>query len=200
MKSEPWSNLNTFTTVGGERLLSFAKFTYFGDDLYTKLVAPELKSDLLTETWNNGRGTLESNCSADIQFEVHNIEEVNFKELGIRFSVHHDHSKWAVTSDKKMKNQFGESRQVACIGDINRQEEQFKRAGGTVCFLDNKIIWNQYATLVSEIEPCKKKFTKLLPAKKLSNYTTVVKRLFEKTQGKTFKFEENAKSVIKMLG
>lgn len=194
VKSEPWSNLNTFETVGGERLLSFAKFTDFGDDLYSRLVAPELKSGLLTETWNNGRGTLESNCSIDIQFQVHNIEQVNFRDMGVRFSVHHDHSKWAVTSDKKLNNRFGgESVQVACIGDINRQEEQFKRAGGTVCFLHNNNVWSQYSKLVAQIEPCKKPLTKLVPSEKKT-------KRFGKTQGRTFKFEKNTSDRIKMLG
>lgn len=216
VKSQPWSNLNMFTTVGGEQLLSFAKFTSFGDDLYSRLVAPELKSGLLTETWNNGRGTLESNCSTEIQFQVHNIEQVNFRDMGVRFSVHQDHSKWAVTSDKKLNNRFGggkiflscffdnsighlkyktflESVQVACIGDINRQEEQFKRAGGTVCFLHNNNVWNQYSKLVAQIEPCKKPLTKLVAAQKMA------KRL-GKTQGRTFKFETDSTDRIKMLG
>ena len=94
VEKSPWSNTNEFTTVGGEKLLSFAKFTNFEDDLYSGLVAPYLKSNMNTETWNNGRGTLESNCSSSINYQVHNVEQVFFKNIGIRFSVHRDHSKW----------------------------------------------------------------------------------------------------------
>ncbi len=101
VKVSPWSNLNYFSTAGGEKLLSFAKYTDFEDDLYTALVAPSLGSDLYTETWNNGAGTLESNCSSVLNYQVHNIEQIKFDSFGIRFSVHHDHSKWAVTTDKR---------------------------------------------------------------------------------------------------
>jgi len=145
IKTTPWFNLNVIETLGGEKLLSFAKFTKFNDDLYSGLVVQNLNSSLLTETWNNGRGTLDSNCTA--KYQVHNVEQVKFDSFGVRFSVHRDHSKWAVTS--------GEQNKIACIGDINRQSEQFKRAGGTVCFINNVKVWNQYFKLVDQIEPCK---------------------------------------------
>lgn len=32
-------------------------------ELYDDLIAPELKSDLLAETWLNGRGKLPSECT-----------------------------------------------------------------------------------------------------------------------------------------
>jgi hypothetical protein len=166
VKSMPWSNLNVLTTVGGEKLLSFAKFTNFQDDLYSGLVAPEIKADLLTETWNNGAGTLKSNCSQTIKYHVMNVEEVKFDFLNLKFSVHHDHSKWAVTSLNKQQinnafdlgNNFNidQSVKIACIGDINRQEEQFKRSGGTVCFLNNENVWNQYFSIVNDVEKCEK--------------------------------------------
>ena len=94
---------------------------------------------MLTETWNNGAGTLTSNCSQNLQYHVMNIEEVKFDILNLKFSVHHDHSKWAVTSFSD--NVAGQKVKIACIGDINRQEEQFKRSGGTVCFLNNENVW-----------------------------------------------------------
>ena len=36
-------------------MLSFAKATEFEDDLYSGMVAPKLNSNLITETWNNGK-------------------------------------------------------------------------------------------------------------------------------------------------
>lgn len=160
IKSSPWFNLNPLVTQGGEHFLSFAKFTNFGDDLYSGLVAPNLSSDLLTETWNNGAGTLESNCSISLEYQVHNIEQVKFESMGIRFSVHRDHSKWAVTTGQQSKK--------VCIGDINRQSEQFKRAGGTVCFMNNIEVWSEYNKLVDQIQPCKtrkKHFKRKMKAK-----------------------------------
>ena len=172
IKQQPWSNVNLLTTTGGEKLLSFAKFTDFEEDLYSGLLAPNLKSNLLTETWNNGAGTLTSNCSAEIPYHVMNVEEVKFDFLNLRFSVHHDHSKWAVTSFKTDVNFFGlnfyleqnktesefesDEVKIGCIGDINRQEEQFKRGGGTVCFVNNINVWEQYYNLINDFEHCKK--------------------------------------------
>ena len=100
VRQAPWSSLNFIQTLGGEQMLSFAKFTDFEDDLYTVLVAPFFESNLLTETWNNGAGTLESNCTNSFNFQVHNIEEISFAGFSFRFTVHHDHSKWAVTTSK----------------------------------------------------------------------------------------------------
>lgn len=186
----PWSNLNYFETVGGEKMLSFAKFTNFEDDLYAALVAPHFKTNLYTETWNNGRGTLQSNCSTEIDYQVHNVEQVNFGSFGVRFSVHHDHSKWAVTTDKRANSfRMGSPQDVACIGDINRQEEQYKRAGGTVCFVDNRNVWQQYSKLVDQVEPCRKKF-------RTSVKLSINKRI---TQGRRIKFAGSRDRMV-MLG
>ena len=166
VRQEPWSNINTLTTTGGQKMLSFAKYTDYEDDLYSGLVAPQLKSDLFTETWNNGAGTLKSNCSKNLEHHVMNVEEVKFDFLNLKFSVHHDHSKWAVTSFNTEKlfnmdvNNFeinaGVDVKIACVGDINRQEEQFKRSGGTVCFLNNESVWTQYFGIVSNVEQCER--------------------------------------------
>lgn len=145
VQTSPWFNMNTFETVNNEVMLSFAKFTDFGDDLYSGLVAPYFKSNLSVETWNNGAGTFESNCSTS--YKVHNIDQVKFDSLGIRFSVHRDHSKWAVTD--------GLNEKIACLGDINRQKDQLTRAGGLVCFLNNDKVWQKYNDLVDQLEPCK---------------------------------------------
>lgn len=166
-------------------MIIFAKTSDFEEDLYAGLVAPKLQSNLLTETWNNGKfmlkwivwifelgeyclkkgaGTLKSNCSENLTYHVNNIEELklDFVQPGYGFSVHHDHSKWAVT--KSNEGFFGigaghiaNSRvQIACIGDINRQEEQLKRGGGTVCFANNANVWQAYSGLVDEIQECDK--------------------------------------------
>ena len=148
----PWSSVAELTTAGGERMISFAKFTNFEDDLYAGLVAPSLKSSLLTETWNNGAGTLKSNCSS--AYQVNNIEKLKLDILGLKFSVHNDHSKWAVTSSDDIKDKDDDHVKMACVGDINRQEDQYKRGGGTVCFADNIKVWSKYFDLVDDVEQC----------------------------------------------
>jgi len=165
IKQEPWFNMKYLTTIGGEKMLSFAKFTQFQDDLYSGIVAPKLESNLYTETWNNGAGTLKSNCSMDLKYHVMNIEQIKFDKFNVKFSVHRDHSKWAVTSLRSnlldlaihdLGSNDDEEVKIACVGDINRQEEQFKRGGGTVCFLNNTKVWQQYFRLVGDIEACEK--------------------------------------------
>ena len=151
----PWYNLNYFATLAGEKFLHLAKFTNFQDDLFAGLVAETLLSDLFTETWNNGPGTLPSNCTAKLPYHVYNIEKVRFNfddSATVSFSVHHDHSKWAVTSFKTRhvlnKNNYDYIEpqvKVACIGDINRQEDQYKRAGGLFCFMNNMNTWQEYS-------------------------------------------------------
>lgn len=51
VEQEPWYSSQKLTTLGGEEMISFSKYTEFEDDLYSGLVAPSLKSSLLTETW-----------------------------------------------------------------------------------------------------------------------------------------------------
>jgi deoxyribonuclease-2 len=98
---------------------------------------------------NNGNGTFPSNCSSDLEYHVMNIEKVKFDFINVNFSVHSDHSKWVVTdtlNDDQIK--------IACVGDINRQEDQLRRGGGTVCFLNNQNVWNEYHKIVKKFEKC----------------------------------------------
>ncbi len=41
-----------------------------------------------------------------------------------------------------------------CIGDINRQNSQKKRGGGTVCFINNVGVWYSYFNLIDSTENC----------------------------------------------
>jgi deoxyribonuclease-2 len=101
---------------------------------------------------NNGNGTFPSNCSSDLEYHVMNIEQVEFDFINVNFSVHNDHSKWVVTAKTETRND--DLNKIACIGDINRQTDQLRRGGGTVCFLNNQNVWNEYHKIVSKIEKC----------------------------------------------
>jgi len=144
----PYSNVETLTTLGKNQFVALHKSTYFANDLYSELVAMYAKSNLFVETWSNGIGTMESNCNTT--YPVHNIDQVYFKNYKANFSVHSDHSKWALsypttatTTDKYI-----------CIGDINRQSSQFKRGGGTLCFKNNLNVWQAYHDIIDRVEPC----------------------------------------------
>ena len=93
--------------MGNITYVSFAKSTDFGSDLYSNLVAPYYDTDLLVETWQNGRGKLPSNCSEPT---VENV--LDMKLSGDPFKETTDHSKWAISKSSALG--------LVCIGDINR--------------------------------------------------------------------------------
>ncbi|XP_076436265.1 deoxyribonuclease-2-alpha-like [Babylonia areolata] len=134
---------HNLTSLGGLPLVSFAKFTYFGADLYDALVAPTLKVSLLVETWQRGKESivLPSNCSTP--YEVFNIMQVLLPENRF-FDEDKDHSKYALSlTDEGW----------VCVGGINRETKQFKRGGGTLCF-QNPQVWSTYKKMVTFFEPC----------------------------------------------
>ncbi|XP_067662806.1 plancitoxin-1-like [Haliotis asinina] len=128
------------TSIQGTPFLSFAKTAAFNDDLYSGFVAPVLQSDLKTETWQDGRGKMKSNCSSS--FKVYNVQAISLPR-GIHFKETKDHSKWAVSMTGNW----------VCIGDINRQLHQLKRGGGTVC-LKNTKVWSQFSNSIQAFEKC----------------------------------------------
>ncbi|XP_069783511.1 deoxyribonuclease-2-alpha isoform X2 [Narcine bancroftii] len=143
-KTPPWNRKVILSSVKGKQFISFAKYKDFGDDLYSGWVAEVFQSDLMVESWLNSRHTLSSNCSA--QYAVYNVERIEFP-LGITFSSHVDHSKWCVTRP-------GWGSEWTCIGDINRDQAQEKRGGGTVCN-DDPVVWDAFSSLVMSCQPCK---------------------------------------------
>jgi len=131
-------------SLKGQDFTSFYKSGKFGKDLYEDLVAPKLESSLFVESWMHGKSgdLLPSDCMSS--FKVYNIREV--KPSSINFDSDNDHSKWAVSAESDRNNWI-------CIGDINRQEPQEKRGGGTTCF-QNKKIFNLYKDAVDKVEDC----------------------------------------------
>ncbi|XP_026731203.1 uncharacterized protein LOC113496237 [Trichoplusia ni] len=149
--ASPWYHIESFETLVGRKFLSFAKSAMFNDDLYSGLVAEVLQSDLLVESWTNGPGTLDSECSRN--FQVRNIERLKFPIAKMSFTSHNDHSKWAVAVAHKMHN--SQDTKVAdywvCVGDINRALPQESRGGGTVC-TSGPILWGNFAHLIESVQ------------------------------------------------
>ena len=56
VRKPPFFKVATLKSLAGLAFTSFAKYTSFGKDLYADLVAPSLRTNLLVETWPNGRG------------------------------------------------------------------------------------------------------------------------------------------------
>jgi len=144
VKKAPFYNTEIIKSKNGEAFTTFAKYTDFGKDLYADLVAPALRVPLLVETWPNGRGKMNSSCEGP--FIVENVNEMDFPEIqNDDFTTTHDHSKWAISLDKK--------RPFICIGDINRMETQLKRGGGTACF-KNYTVWKAFKKSIKDVETC----------------------------------------------
>lgn len=141
----PWYRIATLTSVSGKVFTSFAKYKKYDQDLYTSLVAPMLETNIVVESWRNGPQPLPSSCNTT--YTVENVESVSARAASTSFTTSHDHSKWVVTSEP--------DKPYVCIGDINRMETQFHRAGGTVC-MQSLSIWHRFHNLVQAVEGCPK--------------------------------------------
>jgi deoxyribonuclease-2 len=140
--TEKTSKVQTVHSAGGQVFTSFAKSAAFGSDLYGDLVAPHYDRDFLAETWQNGAGKIPTWCKGSKhEYMVENVKQVTF--LGHDFPETEDHSKWAVSDDGH----------ILCVGDINRQEGQTKRGGGTVC-ITNVGLAKQIRNVISDEAAC----------------------------------------------
>ena len=141
-------NKVTFKSNMGKVFTSLAKNAKWEKDLYEDAVAPFVQSDLLVETWM--RPAEPSFCSPDYKYDVVNIKHLDFGSTGAGASVFafketKDHAKWALSSAPNSN--------WVCIGDINHQMSQQKRAGGTVCFEDTAVHMS-YSSLIVDTDAC----------------------------------------------
>jgi deoxyribonuclease II len=91
----------------------------------------------------NGINPLPTYCSPQYTYDVINIREVSLS--GIDWLETKDHSKWAVS--------FSTGKYWSCIGDINRQDGQTNRAGGTVCY-QNSPLWKDLTAMIVSSDSC----------------------------------------------
>lgn len=116
-------------------------------DLYHSWVAPTLQSNLLVQFWRRSTGILPSDCSPN--WEVLNVDLIS-PDQRITFKATEDHSKWAISTGGGYS---GASGSWVCVGDINRDEAEEKRGGGTVCHRD-ATVWKAYRTAALQCETC----------------------------------------------
>ncbi|KAK2815293.1 hypothetical protein Q7C36_023559 [Tachysurus vachellii] len=136
----------------GTQFISFAKGASFKNDLYHAWVAPSLQTDLLVQFWRRSAGVLSSDCSAS--WKVLNVEQLS-PGGRVTYKTTEDHSKWAVSAGG------GGLRGGAwvCVGDINRNQAEEARGGGTVCRQD-VVVWKAYRAAALECESCTGKVEK----------------------------------------
>ena len=97
-------------SIAGSSFTHFSKNKNFGKDLYHELVAPSLKSNLLTETWQHGSSKIGPSCDGFTVEDITRIK-VDTQDKEFEFSNYADHSKFAVAKSDSY---------YVCIGDINR--------------------------------------------------------------------------------
>ncbi|KAI6173981.1 Cell-death-related nuclease 7 [Aphelenchoides besseyi] len=128
-------------TKGGQWLRSYEKDARYKTDIYAEQVVPDRKLGLYVETWLNGANPDWKNVCGPKG--VQNLRTIS--PGGVTWSSAKDHSKWAVSQEPAM----------VCIGDVNRQESQSRRGGGTMC-IENKKIWQFFRDAVKTLECCPK--------------------------------------------
>ncbi|KAL6728022.1 hypothetical protein Aduo_009835 [Ancylostoma duodenale] len=141
-----FKTIRELKTLNGTIAKGFSKHKRFGADLWYNLIAPTLKTPMSVETWRKGNGKdIGSKCSKNkARQNVYDVEVV--KLLGKSFSYRRDHSKWGVSMNVNVP--------AVCIGDINRQESQFKRGGGAVCIEDIKL-WKTFHGSIGKYANCR---------------------------------------------
>nr|XP_042133343.1 deoxyribonuclease-2-alpha isoform X2 [Peromyscus maniculatus bairdii] len=139
---EPWNNSVALTSQAGASFWSFAKSGKFGDDLYSGWLAAALDTNLQVQFWPNSHGTLSSNCSGT--HEVLDVAQTGFPGPSApSFSATEDHSKWCVAPQGPW----------ACVGDMNRNQGEMHRGGGTLC-TQIPSFWKAFQSLVKACKPC----------------------------------------------
>jgi deoxyribonuclease-2 len=116
-------------TTGGHPFKLYAKTAEWHNDLYAGCVTPTEKDTLWVESWI--RGSAEGPICPISDYDTLDIKTLEFV-VGDRiysWKETQDHSKWAITA----------TRDVVCMGDINRMTTQYSRGGGTSCFSDETL-------------------------------------------------------------
>eukprot|EP00825_Cyclidium_porcatum_P048509 TRINITY_DN816_c0_g1_i6.p1 TRINITY_DN816_c0_g1~~TRINITY_DN816_c0_g1_i6.p1 ORF type:complete len:461 (+),score=50.16 TRINITY_DN816_c0_g1_i6:30-1412(+) len=117
------SGVQTFQSAGGLYFTKFAKSGEYQVSFYATFVAPFFHTDMAFETWgNSAEGYMPPECDT---FKVVSNLQVEFTKDD-SFTSLDDHSKYGISLDG--------TQPIVCYGDINRQESQLSRGGGTVCF------------------------------------------------------------------
>lgn len=124
-----------FKSRGGKEFLLIAKSRKWGEDFWLDLVSPELKCDLVVETWRRGAVTpLQDNRSNDFDEDLLNVSFKVEPSLSYEWHYTKDHAKWATA----LKNEVSSSPWV-CVADLNRMVSQEKRGGGSLCFQEPRL-------------------------------------------------------------
>jgi len=120
----------------GQELLLFTKPHYFYELPWDRHIPEYFEEDFFVGTWT--RPNLLPNI-CDNEYKTINMVSYNF--YGMEFKNSNDHSKWAFSNS------------VLCVGDLNRTESQYKRAGSVIC-MRNPVVSSAAQNYATGFEDC----------------------------------------------
>jgi deoxyribonuclease-2 len=137
-----------FNSRGGKEFLLVAKSRKWGEDFWLDLVSPELKCDLVVETWRRGAVTpLQDDRSNTFEEDLLTLDFKINPSMTYEWSYTKDHAKWAVA----LKNSTN-SLPWVCVADLNRMVSQEKRGGASLCFQESRL-WEALKNAEATLHP-----------------------------------------------
>ena len=143
------SNTFSFTSIPywNTYFDTFYKAPSWGKYLYEDFVEVQYQDDFTWETWMNGINPDPSFCAGDSDGHLYNSTNIRVLKIGdTKFKETQDHSKWGISTGPR-------NQRLVCLGDINRQESQNKRGGGTTC-LANSALWQYLSSAIQDQDCC----------------------------------------------
>jgi len=142
----PATTIQKISTLGGANFTGYGKNAPWGQDLQPNLIIPDIKADMVWETWMRpyeapfcpARPAKQCYSAATLSGALQSGGTYNWKET-------EDHSKWGVTTET--------SKPYTCIGDINRMTSQRKRGGGAMC-TTNPTVHRMFLGLIKTKDSC----------------------------------------------
>lgn len=124
-----------FNSKAGKEFILIAKSRKWGEDFWLDLVSPELKCDLVVETWRRGTVTpLQDERSNDFDEDTLDVAFKVNTSLTYQWPYTKDHAKWAIALENSTN-----SLPWVCVADLNRMVSQEKRGGGSLCFQESNL-------------------------------------------------------------
>lgn len=146
--SDDWTGVTTnvaqLSTVGGRVFTSFAKSKKWGQMLYNSLVSTTFRCGLNVETWM--RPVQSSCCQPTCPYPVTLVS--NLRLDSVTYTETQDHSKWAISSGCSSG-----SSDIFCVGDINQNDSQENRGGGTLCS-HSSAVHNLFSSVIQGLDKC----------------------------------------------
>jgi len=120
----------------GHEVTLFTKPHYLYELPWDRHIPEYFEEDFFVGTWT--RPNLLPNI-CDNEYKTINMVSYNF--YGMEFKNSNDHSKWAFSNS------------VLCVGDLNRTESQYKRAGSVIC-MRNPVVSSAAQNYATGFEDC----------------------------------------------